>query len=287
MKYEFMREHEAMFSVSRLCEVLEVSRSGYYSWKTRKPSPRKEDETRLRSRIVALHEKSRRTYGSPRVHAELRASGEQVSRKRVARIMRENGIRSKHVRKFRKTTDSAHHYPIAANVLNREFRAKRRDSKWATDITYIPTGEGWLFLAVVIDLYSRKVVGWSISENLETPIVVQALKMALADRKPPRGLLHHSDRGCQYASSEYRALLEERSIVASMSRARDCWDNAVVESFFKTLKVESAYRTLYKTKREARADIFQFIEGFYNRQRRHSALGYKSPVDFEQRDMAA
>lgn len=270
-----------------MCGILGVSRSGFYGWRGRAPSRRALDDQRLKGKIIEFHARSDRTYGSPRVLEDLQEDGERVSRKRVARIMRQNQLFSKHKRKFRKTTDSQHEYPIAANLLERDFNAEEPNRKWATDITFIPTAEGWLYLAVVLDLFSRRIVGWSMGNRLERSLVIDALRMALTSRRPGQGLLHHSDRGSQYASNEYREMLHAHAIFASMSRKGDCWDNAVVESFFKTLKVERIYHRQYRTRDEAQVDIFQYIEVFYNRLRRHSAIGFRSPVDFEALRMAA
>lgn len=282
-----MKNHQREFEVGVMCSVLKVSRSGYHGWLRRKPSVRAARDAYLKTRITEFYARSDGTYGSPRVHDDLKDEGERVSRKRVARIMRENKLFSKHKRKFRVTTDSEHRLPVAENVLKRDFLADAPDRKWVTDITFIPTREGWLYLAVVLDLYSRRVVGWNTSSRLEKRLVLDALRMALTGRRPGKGLLHHSDQGSQYASREYRELLQANSIFASMSRRGNCWDNAVVESFFKTLKVERVYHRQYDTRREARNDIFQYIEVFYNRLRKHSAIGYRTPVDFEALRMAA
>lgn len=282
-----MEEHRHEFDVECMCCVLGVSRSGFYAWRGRGPSQRAIEERRLTERIVALHAQSDQTYGSPRVHEDLKDEGERTSRKRVARIMRENRLFSRHKRKFRLTTDSEHQFPIAENVLERNFEADEPNRKWVTDITFIPTAEGWLYLAIVIDLFSRRVVGWNMGKRLDRKLVIQALRMALNARAPQNGLMHHSDRGSQYASNEYRELLEAHAILASMSRKGNCWDNAVAESFFKSLKVERVYHRRYQTRKEAQADIFQYIEVFYNRRRRHSSLGYRAPVVFEALHMAA
>lgn len=282
-----MKEHRGEFEIECMCQTLNVSRSGFYGWCGRKASLRSQEDQRLKGKIVDSHQRSERTYGSPRIHDDLQKSGERVGRRRVARIMKENQIFSIHKRQFKITTDSEHQFPVAENLLDRDFSADAPNKKWVTDITFIPTAEGWLYLAVVLDLSSRRVVGWSMGTRLERKLVLDALRMALHGRRPPQGLLHHSDRGSQYASIEYRELLQAHGILASMSRRGNCWDNAVVESFFKTLKVERVYHRSYKTRLEAQADIFQYIEVFYNRQRKHSAIGYRSPVDFEQLLMAA
>jgi len=282
-----MREHHHEFEIDIMCSTLQVSRSGYYGWLQRPPSQRAQRDQQLKSRIVQLHAESEQVYGSPRVHEDLKAEGERVSRKRVARIMRENQLFSKHKRKFRHTTESEHKFPIAENILSRNFASDAPNKKWVTDITFIPTAEGWLYLAVVLDLFSRRIVGWSMSKRLEKSLVIDALRMALTGRKPKNNLMHHSDRGSQYASNEYREILQAHTVLASMSRKGNCWDNAVVESFFKALKVERVYHRKYRTRYEAQADIFHYIEVFYNRKRRHSAIGYRSPVDFEALCMAA
>lgn len=235
----------------------------------------------LESKIKEVHQESRGTYGSPRLHAELKAQGFEVGRNRVARIMREQGITGQMPRKFRRTTDSNHTFPVEENILARDFNVDGPDKVWATDITYVRTWEGWLYLAVVIDLFSRKVVGWSMANHLRTELVLDALRMALGRRLPSKDLLHHSDRGSQYASHEYRKALRQHGIVCSMSRRGDCWDNAVVESFFGTLKTELLYRRPITSRKMARAAICEYIEVFYNRKRRHSYLGNLSPEDYE------
>lgn len=282
-----MEEHCHEFEIELMCSVLSVSRSGYYSWRQRKPSRRSTEDQRLGARIIKSHAESGETYGSPRVLRDLKDEGERISRKRVARLMRQNKLFSKHRRKYRLTTNSDHKFPVARNLLERNFDAEYPDQKWVTDITYIPTAEGWLYLAVVIDLFSRRVVGWSMSSRLERELAIEALKMALGGRKPESGLVHHSDRGSQYASNEYRELLQAEQILVSMSRSGNCWDNAVAESFFKTLKVERTNDRRYQTRQEATVDVFQYIEVFYNRKRRHSAIEYFSPVDFEALRVAA
>lgn len=282
-----MAEHLHEFPLRTMSRVLKVSRAGFYDWRRREPSKRSSEERKLRSRITELHAQSDKTYGSPRILAELRDEGEHISRKRVARIMRENGLYSRHRRKFRVTTNSAHPFPVAENTLAQNFSADELNKKWVTDVTYIPTHEGWLYLAVVIDLFSRRVVGWSMDSQLERNLTIQALTMALKQRRPSAGLVHHSDRGSHYANHYYRLKLEAHQILSSMSRRGNCWDNAVAESFFKTLKVERVYHRKYRTREEARADLFEYIEVFYNRKRRHSANGFVSPVDFEGRKSVA
>lgn len=232
--------------------------------------------------MASIYTETCRRYGSPRIHRELRSKGHWVGRKRVARLMIERGLKARHKRRFRTTTDSRHGLPIAPNVLQREFTASTPDTVWVTDITYIGTQEGWLYLAVVLDLFSRRVVGWSMSDRITRQLALDALTMGLSLRQPHRGLLHHSDRGSAYASDDYRKLLDDHEIVCSMSRKGDCWDNAVAESFFATLKTELVYQTFWATRDQARTAIFEYIEVFYNARRRHSTLGYLSPLAFEQ-----
>ena len=281
MKFEFIDAEKAHFPVDFMCQQLGVSRSGYYAWKERPESERDKADRDLAEVVTRIHRDSRGTYGSPRVHAELRARGQRVSRKRVARLMNENDIAARKRRRFVRTTDSRHDQPVAPNILERNFSPGQPNSTWATDMTYVWTGQGWLYLAVVMDLFSRKVVGWSMSERIDRHLVLNALDMALKGRQPPQGLLHHSDRGSQYASTDYQQALAARGIQCSMSRKGNCWDNAVVESFFSSLKQELVYTTDFATHEQARLALFEYIEVFYNRQRRHSSLGYVSPVDFE------
>jgi putative transposase len=268
--------------VKLMCQILDVTRSGYYAWRDRPQCERRKRRGELVKRIREAHERSRCTYGSPRITAELKASGVSVCENTVAQYMRKDGLFVTPRRRFfPRTTDSAHAHPIAPNRLDRDFEASAPDRKWACDLTYVFTEEGWLYLSVVIDLFSRKVVGWSMSDGLKARGVAEALVMAIARRKPRAGLLHHSDRGIQYACELYRSLLAEHGITCSMSRPGNCYDNAVVESFFGTLKSELVHRTRYRTRAEARSRIFEWIECWYNRQRRHSSLGYMSPEAFE------
>lgn len=264
-----------------MCRVLEVSESGYYAWRGRPESVRSCANRKLLVHIKAVHQESDATYGSPRVQRELAAQGITCSENRVARLMREEGVEAKQVRRFKATTDSKHGLPVAENHLDRQFEPGEENRRWGADITYIWTQEGWLYLAVVLDLFSRRVVGWSMQPTLERRLVIDALEMALQNRKPAAGLLHHSDRGSQYASGDYQQLLSEAAMRCSMSRKGNCWDNAPVESFFSTLKRERVHHRRYRTRAEARADIFHYIEVWYNRKRRHSSLGYLSPVDYE------
>lgn len=273
--------------MARLCRALGVSKSGYYAWQKREPSRREERDGELLAQIREAHARSRRTYGSPRVHAELRAEGTRCSRKRVARLMRAAGLSARRPRRAVRTTDSRHSLPVAANLLGRDFTAPAPDRRWAADITYVPTAEGWLYLAVILDLFSRRVVGHACAATLATVLVAEALALACGRRRPSAGLLHHSDRGSQYASAEYQARLSEVGAQCSMSRRGDCYDNAAVESFFSTLKTELIHGRRYATRAEARAEIFEYVEVFYNRERRHSALGYLSPAEYEARQVAA
>ncbi len=264
-----------------LCRVLGVSRAGFYAAQQRPVAPRVTEEARLAVQIAAIHRASRRCYGSPRVHAELRAHGQCISRKRVARLMRGAGLAARRRRAFRVTTQSGHRRPVAPNRLARQFTAPAPNRVWVSDITYLPTVEGWLYLAVVLDLFSRRVVGWATSDRLGEGVALEALGMGLARRRPPPGLLHHSDRGSQYASAEYRAILAAHGMACSMSGVGSCWDNAVAESFFATLKVELDLAGAWRTRAAAHRAVFDYIELFYNGQRRHSTLGYLSPSGFE------
>ncbi len=266
-----------------MCNQMGVSRSGYYAQKHRQPSAREQKDVVLVKAIKEVHKESRGTYGSPRVLEDLKETGFEVGRRRVARLMAENDITGAPPKRFKRTTDSKHNEAIADNILNREFNVDSPDTVWATDITYVRTWEGWMFLAVVVDLYSRRIVGWAMATHMRTELVLGALNMALGRRCPVAGMLHHSDRGSQYASHDYRDALRERNIVCSMSRKGDCWDNAVVESFFATLKKELIHRRPWPTVKAARQAIVEYIEVFYNRKRKHSSLGYLSPADFESR----
>lgn len=285
MSYGFIRDHVASFPVQVMCEVLSVSRSGYYAWVARPESPRAAADRTLAAEIEAVHAESRGRYGSPRIHAQLRAHGRRVGRKRIARLMRGRGLSARRKRRFRRTTDSVHAYPVAPNLLGRNFQADAPNRVWLADLTYIWTAEGWLYLAVVLDLFSRRVVGWAMAEHLGHELALAALDMAIARQRPGRGLVHHSDRGVQYAAHEYRKRLGEHGMVCSMSRKGNCWDNAPMESFYATLKGELVEERDYLTHGEARADVFQYVEGFYNRRRLHSASGYLTPE--QKADLAA
>lgn len=281
MKFAFISAEKVRYSVSLLCSVLEVSRSGYYAWCARPPSQRALSDAELAEDIRDIHDASKQRYGSPRIHEELAANDTRVGRKRVARLMKENGLSARIKRRFVKTTDSKHDFPVAPNLLQRDFTADAPNEVWVGDITYLDTCEGWLYLAVLIDLHSRRVVGWAMSERIDTALAMSALNMALARRNPPRGLIHHTDRGCQYASHEYRRLLRSIGAECSMSRKGDCWDNAVAESFFASLRKELTNRVVFLSRDAARSNVFEYIEAFYNRVRRHSTINYKSPNDFE------
>jgi transposase InsO family protein len=274
---------ERRLGVRRMCSTLRVSRSGYYAWRGRPASPRELEDRRLKVEIRAAFLASRGRYGSPRIFDDLRELGYRVSEKRVARLMREEGLQGRHRRRFRGTTDSTHELPVAPNVLGRNFAVEAPDQVWVGDITFVPTREGWLYLAILLDLASRYVVGWATSESLEDDLTLAALDRAIETRRPAAGLIHHSDRGGQYASHDYAAKLEQRGLVASMSRAGNCWDNAPAESFFSTFKLEAMPDDRFGTRGEARDAIFEYIEVFYNRQRRHSSLGGVSPAAYEAR----
>lgn len=276
-----MREHRTEFPLAVMCRLFEVSRSGYYAWLDRPASRRDRENRLLTERIRAVHAQSRQRYGSPRVWRQLRAEGHPCGKSRVARLMRENGIQAKGRRRYKATTDSKHPFRAAPNLLERHFEPGLPDRVWASDITYIQTQEGWLYLAPMMDLHSRRIVGWSAGSGLDHSLTAKALEMAVANRRPQRGLIHHSDRGVQYACGEYQRLLQAHGMRSSMSRKGDCWDNAPMESFFASLKTELTRGRNYRTRAEARREIFEYIEVFYNRRRMHSSLGYVSPVEFE------
>jgi transposase InsO family protein len=283
VKFAFILAEKANYPILVLCEVLGVSRSGFHAWQHRPRSARQCSDAQLATQVAAVHKRSRGTYGSPRVHAELKAKGVRVGKKRIARLMQQNGIKARCKRRFRKTTDSKHTSPIAPNILAREFEVPAPNRVWVTDVTAIWTLEGWLFLAVILDLYSRRVVGWSTSVSNDTVLALAALHAALAARRPPAGLVHHSDRGSPYASEGYRTALSRHGLVASMSRKGDCWDNAVAESFFGTLKAELVDHEKYATYEAAMRSIDEYIGNFYNIERRHSFLDYVNPIEFELR----
>ena len=290
MKYGVIHEtakEYKHYSIEKMCHILNVSRSGYYQWCKRGETPRLKKDRELKEKILAIFIKRRKRYGSPRIHDELRDMGIRCSRKRVERLMRELKIRARHKRQFRVTTDSKHDYPIALNLLNRQFKVNAPNRVWVADITYIRTFEGWLYLAAVMDLYSRKIVGWSMSKTMTTDLAINALKMAIRNRRPSKGLMHHSDRGVQYASNDYQEILNKYEMICSMSRKGNCWDNAVMESFFSTLKTECIDGKIYLSRAQAKREIFEFIEIDYNRNRRHSSIGSITPENFENRRKSA
>lgn len=281
MRYAFIDDHRDHWPVAVQCAVLAVSRSGYYAWRNRGPSPTAQQRIALTEQIRQVHQASRATYGAPRVHAELVAHGQTCNRKTVAKCMQQAGIRAKSHRRFRvTTTDSNHPHPVAENLVNRNFQPSQKNATWTADITYVPTDEGWLYLAAVEDLFTREIVGWSMSERIDSRLVVDALEMALRRQCPGADLMAHSDRGVQYASEHYQRLLKDHGITCSMSRKGNCWDNAPMESFFATLKNELVHHEEYRSRAAARQSLFEYIEVFYNRVRRHSALGYQSPTQF-------
>jgi putative transposase len=282
MRFHFIEDRRVDYPVRVLCDVLDVSRAGYYAWRSRPESARSAENRRLLEDIQQVHRDNRGRYGSPRVHVELNAQGHGVSRGRVERLMRRHGIRAIMARPRRvRTTDSRHDHPIAPNLLDRNFVAAAPNRIWLTDITYIDTDQGWLYLAGVMDLYSRKIVGWAMQDHLRTELPLMALSMAISAQRPGAGLVHHSDRGVQYASADYRGMVRSAGFRASMSRKADCYDNAPMESFFHTLKTELVHHQKYATREQAKRDIFAYIEGYYNRTRRHSAIGYISPIEME------
>jgi putative transposase len=285
VKYAFITRHRSIWPVARICRLIDVSRSGFHEWDDRKPCARAVDDQRITTQIRTFHALSGRTYGSPRIWRDLQEAGERISRKRVERLMRRAGIAALQAKKRRPIDEGVRPECAAAvNVLDRHFEADAPNRKWVADFTYVDTAEGWLFLAVVLDLYSRRVVGWSMKPEMTSQLVIDALLMALWRRGCPKELLHHSDQGSQYAAEDFQRLLAHYGIECSMSRRGNCWDNAAMESFFATLKKERIRtRSRYPTRDEARADIFQYMEGFYNPTRRHSTLGQVSPVEFERR----
>ena len=281
MKFRFVREHSGHYPVRWMCPTLDVSSAGYYAWLVRPESRTSQENVSLVNKIKVLHAESRKTYGAPRMHKALRNEGLAVSYNRVERLMRANRILGKQKKRFKVTTDSRHSFPVAANLLKRKFSVNEPDRFWVSDITYIWTREGFLFLAITMDLFSRRVVGWSMDSRMPWDLVARSLQMALEKRKPAPGLLHHSDRGSQYACEDYQKLLTGAKAVCSMSRKGNCWDNAAMESFFHTLKTELVYHEDYHTRWEAKRSVFEYIEVFYNRQRLHSHLGYQSPEAYE------
>ncbi len=281
MRYEFIKMHKKAYPVTFMCNILNVSSSGYYNWQSRTPSRSKFIRDELDCKIITIYRQHKSRYGSPRIHKELVGSGDLVSRKRVARRMVKLGLKAVHARKFKVTTDSNHDSPVADNLLNQDFYAAVPNQKWVTDITYIHTAEGWLYLATVMDLYSRAVIGWSMGKRINKELVCNALTMALFRRKFPKGVIVHSDRGSQYCSKKYQKLMKNNGLICSMSGKGCCYDNAAMESFFHSLKVELVHRVTYKTRQEAKNDIFQYIETYYNLIRRHSANEFQAPFVFE------
>ena len=285
MKYAAIQAHRGRYALTLMCRALGVSRRGFYAWETREPSEKARQDERLLMRVRAAFRHSHKTYGSPRVHRTRRLQEVRCGRKRVERLMREDGLVARRRRRYRRTTDSTHALPVPGNLVARQFDVAHVDGPdrvWVSDLTYVPTREGWLYLATVLDLGTRRVVGWSMRDTLEAELALDALQMALARRYPAPGLVHHSDRGVQYASTAYRELLEAHGAVASMSRKGNCWDNAVAEAFFSTLEFELIEGANWGTHAEARKAIFRYIEGWYNRERLHSSLGYLSPVAYEE-----
>jgi putative transposase len=282
MSFRFIEDHREAYPVRLMCAVLEVSPAGYYAWRERPVSERATANAALLTAIRQVHQDSGQRYGSPRVHAVLRAQGRGASRGRIERLMHRHGIRAIMAPPRRvRTTDSRHGLPIAPNLIARNFTAAAPNRVWLADITYIPTAEGWLYLAAIMDLFSRKIVGWAMRDHLRAELASSALAMAIERQRPHTGLIHHSDRGVQYASHDYRAALSAAGITASMSRKADCYDNAPMESFFHTLKTELVHHRQYQTRAEAQRDVFAFIEGFYNRTRLHSSIGYIAPIEME------
>jgi len=281
VKYGFIKEHQSEFCIMSMCKILNVSRSGYYDWLNHKPSNREVANLRLEHNIKAIFDEHKMRYGAPRITRALNDAGESCSYNRVARRMHAIGLKAVAKRKFKVTTDSEHTKPIYTNVLNRNFNATAVNQKWCSDISYVRTDEGWLYLAVVIDLYSRAIVGWSMAKIMNKDLVCNALSMALFRRKFPTGVIVHSDRGSQYCSNKYRLLLSNNGLIGSMSRRGNCWDNAIAESFFHTLKVELIYECKYSTREQAKQSIFQYMEHYFNRKRIHSSIDYRTPNEVE------
>ncbi len=281
MRFKVIEAEKANVPVQRACALLDVSESGFYAWKGRAPCLRQREDMVLLAHIRAEFRTSNETYGSPRMTAELNEDGIAVGRHRVARLMRDNGLKALQKRRFKKATDSDHKGPVAANVLDQDFAAVGPNEKWGVDISYVWTAEGWLYLAIVLDLYSRRIIGWAVSDRLKKDLALNALRRAIAIRRPPKGVIHHSDRGSQYCSDDYQKLLAAYGFIVSMSGKGNCYDNAMVETVFKTLKAELVWRNAFKTRIAAETAIGRYIDAFYNPIRRHSALGFKSPIQFE------
>ncbi len=282
-RFSFIDAHKKIYPIESLCRVMQVSSGGYRSWRTRPMSQRQRDDMVLLVHIREQYKLSMQSYGRPRMTEELQELGFDVSHHRVGRLMRQNGIKAVRTRKHKVTTDSNHSFNIAPNLLDRKFTASGPNQKWAGDITYIWTSEGWLYLAVILDLYSRRIIGWAASNRMKRDLVIRALEMAVALRQPPKGCIHHTDRGSQYCSNDYQKVLKKHDFQVSMSGRGDCYDNAVVETFFKTLKAELIWRNTWTTRRQTEIALFEYINGFYNPRRRHSTLGGKSPLAFERR----
>lgn len=280
MKYAWVEKQRGHYPLDAMCNALSISASGFFSWRRGGQGAKRLTDTQLLTLIKALHAEIKGAYGWPRIWQELKARGIPAGKERIRKLMQAHGIRGRHKRRYKATTDSKHAFPVAPNLLNRQFRPDRPDQAWVTDITYVPTQEGWLYLAAVMDLHTRMIVGWSMDSRMTRDLVINALRMAWFRRKPKAGLLHHSDRGSQYASYDYQAVLKEYGMTVSMSRKGNCWDNAAMESFFNSLKNERVHHQRYGTREEAKRDIFDYIEGFYNRRRRHSTLGYVSPAEY-------
>jgi len=281
MRFRAIDANKANMAIERMCELLGVSVSGYYAWKNRAPSQRQLYDMVLLAYVREHFSLSQETYGAPRMHVELCEEGLVVGRHRIARLMRDNALKATQKRRFKKTTDSHHNGPVAANLLDQNFGCDRADEKWGVDISYVWTAEGWLYLAIVLDLFSRRIVGWAVSDRLKKNLAIKALQRAIAIREPGPGLIHHSDRGSQYCSDDYQRLLKDHDIIPSMSGKGKCYDNAMVETVFKTIKSELVWRTSYQTRNQAGKSLGHYIDGFYNPRRRHSAIGYKSPIAFE------
>ena len=281
MKYVFIKEHSKQFSITLMCQLFKVSRSGFYAYNTRPLSNQQRANDELDKKITTIFNHHKKRYGSPRITRVLQAQKESCSHTRVARRMKQMGLMAVAKKKFKVTTDSGHHLPVYSNVLNRDFSTTAINQKWACDITDIRTQEGWLYLAVVIDLYSRAVIGWSMSKRMKKSLVCDALMMALFKRKFPKHVIVHSDRGSQYCSSKYQTILKDYRLIGSMSRKGNCWDNAIAESFFHTLKVELIHQCIYTNREQARQSMFQYLEVYYNKNRMHSAINYCTPFEFE------
>ncbi len=281
MRFRFIEAEKANYPVGLMCRLLRVARSGYYAWRRRPESNWSRTEKRVIVEVRSVFEASRRRYGSPRIHIELKKAGRGIGRHRIARILRIQGLQARKRRRFVATTDSGHTLPIAPNLVKRDFAAVAPNKVWVGDVTFIPTLEGWLYLAVLLDLFSRRVVGWALSDKNDEALTLAALQMAIQQRAPAPGLTHHTDRGTTYASTEYQDVLRRHGIRCSMSRKANCLDNAVAESFFSTLKTECTARVTFPTRAAARADVFEYVAGFYNSTRRHSTIRYQSPMEYE------